>query len=91
MERHSFPTVPPGYFVVGPDGDLREVVNLADPRVGTQLESDPLLGPDGTMYWLTSGGPGQPTAYAASTGYTPGPMLWPQSGLNWARTNSPLP
>lgn len=86
-----FPTVPPGYFVVGPDGELQEVVNLADPRVGTMLEGDPLLGPDGSMYWLTSAGPGLPTAFAVSTGHVPGPMLWPQSGLNWARTNSYLP
>jgi hypothetical protein len=59
-------------------------------RAGRGAVTPPAMGPDGTLFVL-SDGPVGPSFVAIATGLTPGPLLWPNSGLNWARTNSVLP
>ena len=80
---------PPGWVELDENGVELQRVQL-DPRVvGESSISLGLLAPDGTYYFATDSGLGLVLLFgAASTGMEPGPFLWPESGLNWAHTNS---
>ena len=83
-------TDPPGWIRFNSMGEITSTVALDTSNVGFRTTSDSVLAPDGTMYFMTESG-GEIRFGAASTGAIPGPYLWPNSGLNWARTNSILP
>ncbi len=78
--------LPGGWYRIAPDGALSEVTRIAPELIGFTSVSEPILAPDGTLFYLSEAG-----ASAIPTGLIPGPYLWPRSGLNWARTNSILP
>ena len=78
--------LPGGWYRIAPDGALSEVTRVAPESIGFTSVSEPILAPDGTLFYLSEAG-----ASAIPTGLLPGPYLWPRSGLNWARTNSILP
>ncbi|MBX7194930.1 MAG: hypothetical protein K1X94_22950 [Sandaracinaceae bacterium] len=60
-------------------------------RMGFRSFTEPVLAPDGTLFLMTDSGGEDFRFFAATTGAIPGPFLWPDSGYNWARTNSVLP
>lgn len=82
---------PPGWVELDENGVELQRVQL-DPRVAGEASiSLGLLTPDGTYYFATDSGLGVVLLFgAASTGIEPGPFLWPDSGINWAHTNSYL-
>jgi hypothetical protein len=82
-------TNPPGWVRFSDTGEQTSLVALDTGIVGARTESQSVLAPDGSMYFLTRTG-SEYRFGAASTGAIPGPYLWPNSGLNWARTNSIL-
>jgi hypothetical protein len=86
-------TNPAGWIVLHPNGEVHDTVALDQSRVGVRTLGHPTLAPDGTLF--LSGSTryvgGIPTLSAVSTGLVPGPMLWRNSGINWAHTNSYLP
>ena len=72
--------------------DIAGLRVLLDPATaGGGPAVPPTVAPDGTLYGLGVSAFGEYRFFAASTGVTPGPFLWPHSGYNWARTNSVLP
>lgn len=77
------------WYRVSAEGDVSEVTRLDAAAVGVGSAGRSVLAPDGTLFYLTDSG-GEFRASATPTGLLPGPFLWPQSGLNWARTNSVL-
>ena len=81
---------PPGWMRLNAAGEITSTVRLDAMRVGARSAGPTTLAPDGTMYFMTRTGT-EIRFGAASTGAIPGPYLWRQSGLNWARTNSILP
>jgi hypothetical protein len=85
-------TDPPGWVRFSATGEITSTVHL-DPTVVGERNANPdsVLAPDGTMYFMTLSAFSEIRFGAASTGAIPGPYLWPNSGLNWARTNSILP
>ena len=78
-------TNPAGWVRYSPDG-----VEVSRVRLEGGATSDPALAPDGTLFMML-GFPFEYRFIAAATGAVPGPFLWPNSGYNWARTNSVLP
>jgi len=81
---------PPGWMRLTATGEVDSIVRLNMSQVGLRSAGQTTLAPDGTMYFMTNSG-GEYRFAAASTGAIPGPYLWRNSGLNWARTNSILP
>lgn len=69
--------------------ELARIVVDTD-AAGLGLVSPPAMAPDGTLFYLGDG-LGGPRFVAMATDFTPGPLIWPNSGYNWARTNSVLP
>ena len=82
--------LPGGWYRISPEGVSSTVTRLNELLVGLGSDGRPILAPDGTLFYLTNSG-GEYRASATPTGLIPGPYLWPNSGLNWARTNSILP
>jgi hypothetical protein len=78
-----------GWYRISANGEPSEVTRLDERIVGLASAGRSVLAPDGTLFYLTDSG-GEFRASATPTGLLPGPYLWPQSGLNWARTNSIL-
>jgi hypothetical protein len=74
----------------GADGTELERIDVDTDRAGAGLVSPPAMAPDGTLFFLGDG-LGGPRFVAIATDFTPGPLIWPNSGYNWARTNSVLP
>lgn len=83
-------TRPPGWIHFSALGVRQATVRLPDAG-GASSFSEPLLAPDGSLYFVSYDSLTGFLAFgAANTGIRPGPFLWPDSGLNWAHTNSPL-
>jgi hypothetical protein len=82
---------PPGWNRLSSMGELVDRYRLGPSAAERAVADDPLLGPDGTLYLMTRVDDGPIRFTATYTGAIPGPFLWPDSGLNWARTNSVLP
>jgi hypothetical protein len=74
----------------GADGTELARIPVDLDRAGAGLVSPPAMAPDGTLFFLGDG-LGGPRFVAMATDFTPGPLIWPNSGYNWARTNSLLP
>lgn len=82
---------PPGWLRVGSAGEVVSRHVLDPAVVGEQMANEATLAPDGTLYFLALASGGDLRFVAVSTGTSPGPFLWRESGYNWARTNSLLP
>ena len=85
------PSSPPGWQRFDSEGRLVSHIRLDSDFVGFGRVAEPALAPDGTLFMSTMMASGEMVFFAAATGATPGPFLWPNSGYNWARTNSVLP
>lgn len=84
-------TTPPGWVRYDSSGTEIDRIALDTSVVGGSRVTEPVLAPDGTVFMMTANSVGEFLFFAAATGAVPGPFLWPDSGYNWARTNSLLP
>lgn len=82
---------PPGWNRLSATGELIDRYRIDPVANGSRTLSEPAIAPDGTLYFMTESPAGIRFLAVSTGGIVPGPFLWPNSGLNWARTNSVLP